>query len=171
MGFPWGQKPQKKLSCKLWRGVTWVWLFQILLSGKLLVLNPTCVICTEITSSDSGNVTFPFKSPGGELKHTINACVLLVSISRLCFLLFNSCFFHLPPRLAKQGAIKIWVGKMLTNSTGGPLLSRIVIARWHWSKLTLKKKKKRKVLKLKWYLDIAKEWRNCTCFNEPCCCH
>lgn len=64
MGFSWGQKPQKKCSCKSWRSVTWVWLFQCLLAGKLLVLNPTCVTCTAIMSSDSGNVTFPFKSPG-----------------------------------------------------------------------------------------------------------
>lgn len=64
MGFSWGKKPQKKCSCKLWRNVMWVRLFQCLLSGKLLVFNPTCATCTAIMSSDSGNVTFPFKSPG-----------------------------------------------------------------------------------------------------------
>lgn len=82
-GFSWGQKPLKKCSCKLWSSVTWVWLFQCFLSGKLLVLNPTCVTCTAIMSSDSGNVTFPFKSPGVQLGRTVNACTLLVSISRL----------------------------------------------------------------------------------------
>jgi len=81
--------------------------FQFLLSEKLLFLNPTCVTCTEITSSDSGNVKFPFKSPGGELKCTVSACVLLVSISRLCYQLLNSLFFHFPPIPAKQGMIKI----------------------------------------------------------------
>lgn len=123
MDFPWGQKPQKKRSFKLWRRVTW--LFQFLLSGKLLVLNPTCVTCTEIISSDSGNVPFLFKSPEGGLKRTINACILLVLISRLCFQLLNSCFFHFAPILAKQRVTNIWVEIMLTNSTGGPLPSSL----------------------------------------------